>query len=192
MVALQDLGGLDTLPCRGDLDQDTVLGDTLCLVELLGRGVSNESLVVLARLGGGSLWSYVDDVQGLVDGGLGVEGEASVDLCGDLAGDDLEDLLAELNQQAVEGGVHLCVDVTAGRLGVLDGLVNQLRVLGLLRGSEYERRVGGGILGLVFADGGEVARVGDDDGAGGLELIQGVRHDECGGVPVWTFVLSSL
>lgn len=34
VVALQDLGSLDTLPCRGDLDQDTLLGDTLLLVEL--------------------------------------------------------------------------------------------------------------------------------------------------------------
>jgi hypothetical protein len=34
MVALEDLGGLDTLPGRGDLDQDAVLGDTLGLVEL--------------------------------------------------------------------------------------------------------------------------------------------------------------
>ena len=35
MVALQDLGRLDTLPCRGDLDQYAVLGDALLLVELL-------------------------------------------------------------------------------------------------------------------------------------------------------------
>jgi hypothetical protein len=34
VVALQDLGRLDALPCRGDLDQYTVLGDTLLLVEL--------------------------------------------------------------------------------------------------------------------------------------------------------------
>lgn len=123
-------------------------------------------------------------MQGLVNGGLGVEGEAGIDLGGDLAGDDLEDLLAELDQQLVEGGVHLCVEVAAGLLGGLDGLVNQLRVLGLLGGGEDERRVGGGILRLVFADGGEVARVGDDDGAAGLELLQGVGHDECAGDPV--------
>lgn len=34
VVALQDLGGLDTLPCGGDLDQNTLLGDTLLLVKL--------------------------------------------------------------------------------------------------------------------------------------------------------------
>lgn len=40
VVALENLGGLDTLPGGGDLDQDTVLGDTLGLVELLWRNKS--------------------------------------------------------------------------------------------------------------------------------------------------------
>jgi hypothetical protein len=34
VLLLQDLGGLDTLPCRGDLDQNAVLGDANGLVEL--------------------------------------------------------------------------------------------------------------------------------------------------------------
>lgn len=34
MVALEDLGGLDTLPGGGNLDEDAVLGDALLLVEL--------------------------------------------------------------------------------------------------------------------------------------------------------------
>lgn len=34
VVALKNLGGLDTLPRRGDLNQDTVLGDALLLVQL--------------------------------------------------------------------------------------------------------------------------------------------------------------
>lgn len=34
VVALKDLGGLDTLPGGGDLDQDAVLGDALGLVQL--------------------------------------------------------------------------------------------------------------------------------------------------------------
>lgn len=46
VVALQDLGGLDALPCRGDLDQDTVLGDTRRLVELMGPIVSKVALLV--------------------------------------------------------------------------------------------------------------------------------------------------
>lgn len=35
VVALKNLGGLDTLPSGGDLDQDAVLGDALLTVELL-------------------------------------------------------------------------------------------------------------------------------------------------------------
>jgi hypothetical protein len=38
-------------------------------------------------------------VQGLVNGSLGVEREAGINLSGDLAGDDLENLLAELDQK---------------------------------------------------------------------------------------------
>jgi hypothetical protein len=49
-------------------------------------------------------------VQSLVHGGLGVEGETSVDFSGHLAGDDLEDFIAKLDQQAVKSGVDLLVD----------------------------------------------------------------------------------
>lgn len=97
--------------------------------------------------------TYFDDMQGLVDGSLGVEGEAGVDLGGDLAGDDLQDLLAEGDQKSVEGGIDLGVEVATLFLGVLDGVVNQFGILGLLGGGEDERRVGGGILGLVLSDG---------------------------------------
>jgi hypothetical protein len=47
-------------------------------------------------------------------------------------------------------------------LAVLDGGIDQLRVFFLLRGSEDQGRVGGGILRLVLVDGREVARVADD------------------------------
>ena len=40
----------------------------------------------------------LDDVQGLVDAGLGIEGDAGVDLSRNPAGDDLKDLTAELNE----------------------------------------------------------------------------------------------
>ena len=97
--------------------------------------------------------AYVDDAEGLVDGGLGAEGEAGVDLSGDLAGDDLQDLLAELDEETVEGGIDLGVDIAALVLGVLNGNIDELGVLGLLGGSEDQGRVGGGILGLVLGDG---------------------------------------
>jgi hypothetical protein len=45
VVALEDLGSLDTLPCGGNLDQDTVLADTLLLVELL-RAVNGQSTIL--------------------------------------------------------------------------------------------------------------------------------------------------
>lgn len=37
MVPLEDLGGLNALPCGSNLDQNTVLGDALLLVELIDR-----------------------------------------------------------------------------------------------------------------------------------------------------------
>ncbi len=97
--------------------------------------------------------AYLNKVEGLVDGGLGVEGEASVNLGRDLAGDDLENLLAKLNEETVEGMVNLGLDVTTLLLTVLNGNIHELGVLGLLGGSENQGRVGGGILRLVLANG---------------------------------------
>ena len=94
---------------------------------------------------------------------LSVKGEPRVHLSRDLAGDDVEDLLAELDEEVVEGGIDLLVDVAAVLLAVLDGGVDELLVLGLLGGSEDERGVGRGILGLVLVDGRKVTRVADDD-----------------------------
>ena len=45
--------------------------------------------------------------------GFRVEGEASVDFCGDLSGDDFQNLLSKFDEQAVEGGIHLLVNVFA-------------------------------------------------------------------------------
>lgn len=92
-------------------------------------------------------------MQRLVDRRLGVEGEAGVDLGGHAAGHDLEDLAAELDQQAVQGSVDLLVDGAAVLLAVGDGGIHQRGVLGLLGCREDQGRVGGGILGLVLGDG---------------------------------------
>lgn len=91
-------------------------------------------------------------MQSLVDGSLGVEGETSINLSRDLAGDDLEDLLTETNEEVVEGGVDLLVEGLALLLAVGNSGVDQRSVLGLLGGGEDEGGVGGGILGLVLAD----------------------------------------
>ena len=106
--------------------------------------------------------TYVDNAESLLDGDILVEGEAGVDLSGDLAGDDLQDLGTELDKQVVEGDVDLLSDVLAVLLAVGDSLVDELGVLGLLGGGEDEGRVGGGILRLVLANGGEVTGVADD------------------------------
>lgn len=104
-----------------------------------------------------------------------------VDLSGHLAGDDLEDLGAELDEQAVEGQLDLLVGRAALGLGVGDGLVDQSRVLGLLGGGEDERRVGRRVLRLVLADGwgssvGARAVVGRGQGRGGMEASPTYRQ----------------
>ncbi len=96
-------------------------------------------------------------MEGLLDRGLSIKGEGGVDLGRDLAGDDLEDLRAELDEEVVEGRVDLGVEITSALLlGLGDGDIDQSGVLGLLGGGEDQGRVGGGILGLVLANGCEL------------------------------------
>lgn len=92
-------------------------------------------------------------MQSLVNGGLGVKGEPGVDLSRDLAGDDLEDLLAELDEETLEGSVDLLIDGLALLLTVGNSGVDEGGVLGLLGSGQDQGGVGGGILGLVLADG---------------------------------------
>ena len=99
------------------------------------------------------MWIYLDDLQGLVHGGLGIERQLGIDLGRDLAGDDLQDLLAELDQQAVQGGVDLLVNGLTLGLAVGNSRVDEGGIVGLLGGSQDQGGVGGSILGLVFADG---------------------------------------
>lgn len=95
-------------------------------------------------------------MEGLVNGLLGVEGEASIDLGGDAARDDLEDLLAELDEEAVERAVDLLVEICAAvLLAVCDGDIDELGVLCLLRRSEDQGGVGRGIFWSVLANGWE-------------------------------------
>lgn len=108
------------------------------------------------------IFTYVDDAEGLLDGDILVEGETGVDLSGDLAGDDVQDLLAELDEEVVKGDINLLVLGLAVLHTIGDSIVNELGVLGLLGGGEDEGRVGGGVLRLVLANGGEVTRVADD------------------------------
>jgi hypothetical protein len=106
--------------------------------------------------------THVNDAQGLVNGGLCVEREAGVDFSGDLARDNVQDLLAELDKEVVKCGIDLVVDVVGMLLAPRNGGINELCVLGLLGGRENQGGVGGRILGLVLVDGRKVTRVADD------------------------------
>lgn len=92
-------------------------------------------------------------MQGLLNRSLGVEGEAGVDLSRDLAGDDLQDFPAELNQESVNSSIDLAVDITTLSLSIFYSSVDQFGVFGLLRRGEEERRISGSILRLVLSDG---------------------------------------
>lgn len=97
--------------------------------------------------------TYLDDMEGLVHGSLGVKREARVNFRRHFAGNDIKDLLAELDKQAVESGINLRIEGRALLLALCDGSVGKAGVFGLLGGSKDQRGIGGGILGLVFADG---------------------------------------
>ena len=97
-LLLEVTGGLDTLPGRGDLDQDALLGDADLLVEsdeLLGLW---EDKHVESS---GNCCSGGCSARGCAHLGLGrllVERESGVNLGRDAAGNDVEDLLAELDE----------------------------------------------------------------------------------------------
>ena len=155
VVTLELARSLDTLPGGRDLDEDALLLDTNGLVE------GNELLRL--RLGR-----------------LLVVGETGVDLSRDTAGDDLQDLLAELDElparsknvlsmqckrrpdrsnsaggthEAIHSSADLVVDATTFALAELHGSVNETLVRGLVGRCEDERGVGGRVLGLVDIDG---------------------------------------
>ena len=73
VITLKLAGGLDTLPGRSDLDEDTLLLNANRVVE------SNE-------------------LAGLSLGALLVEGETGIDFSRDTTGDDSQNLLAELDK----------------------------------------------------------------------------------------------
>jgi hypothetical protein len=102
-------------------------------------------------------------MQRLVNTGLLIERQLRIHLSRHLARHNLQNLTAELHKQVVKCGIDLLINVLAVLLSILAGVVDQLRILRLLRGREDERRVGRGILRLVLVDRCEVARVADND-----------------------------
>jgi len=107
--------------------------------------------------------THINDVKSLRDGSIGVERESGVDLGGNLARNNLQDLLAELDKKAVESCVNLIIVILAVLAAVGNSGIDKLGVLGLLGGSENERRIGSGVLRLVFGNGSKITRVADDD-----------------------------
>ena len=97
---LELLGGADALPGGGDLDEDALAVDAVGLIK-------------------------ADQPAGLLDGALGVEREPGIDLGRDAARDDLEDLLAEGDEQAIDAGFDLGVEVVALALGRADDVFEQ-------------------------------------------------------------------
>ena len=91
-------------------------------------------------------------MESLVDGGLGIKGEAGVNLSRHLSGDDLQNLLSELDQEAVEGCIGLLVDVLAMILAVGHSNIYEGGVFWLLGSGQDEGWVGRSILRLVLAN----------------------------------------
>lgn len=56
---------------------------------------------------------YLDDAERLVDGRLLVERVVGINLRGHLSGDDLEDLATKLNEELVESGIDLLINILA-------------------------------------------------------------------------------
>jgi hypothetical protein len=67
---LADGGGLSTLPSRGDFDENALAGRAELLIK-------------------------ADEVSGLLDGGLDIKGETGIDLGGNTAWNDRENLASE-------------------------------------------------------------------------------------------------
>ena len=107
-LAFQNLGGADSFPGGGDLDQQAVGADA-------GIGVQ---LHQPPRLG---------------DGGLGIEAQPRVDLGGDAAGDEPEDFAADRHREAVAGIAEVAVRRGHRRLHVR-GVGGQRRRLQQQRG----------------------------------------------------------
>ena len=139
---LQHGSGLDAFPGGGDLDEDALLGDA-------GR-------VILG-----------DDLAGLLDRALGIEGQAGINLGGDAARDDVQDLQAEGYGQAVECQGHHFRRRSLGTQGgarALQGVFDDGLVLRHQSGGGDQRRVGRGVLRLDLFDGLDISGVGHNHG----------------------------
>lgn len=67
-----------------------------------------------------------------------------------------------MNEETVKSRVDLVILALAVLAAVSDSSVDEFGVLGLLRRSKDERRVGGSVLRLILGNGREVTRVAND------------------------------
>ena len=120
-----------------------------------------------------------DELARLVDGRLGVEREARVDLGRDAAGDDLEDPQAELDAEAVDGRLHDGLGARAGARFASSPSTSASSTIAAYSGICAAAVISDGLVvasrGRNFFDGLDVAGVGDHDGHG-LELLEEGRH----------------
>ena len=100
-----------------------------------------------------------DELARLGDRPVGVEAQAGVDLGGDAAGNDLEDLAAEEDEELIDELPRHFFVPTAALESELGGLFDQVPVSGHLGGVKEQRRIGGGVLRPVPGNGFDVTRV---------------------------------
>lgn len=67
-------------------------------------------------------------MQSFGDGGFLVKGETGIDFGGNSSRDDFEDFFSEFNEETVEGGIDLVVNVAAVVLSVLDCCIDEFCV----------------------------------------------------------------
>src|SRR5690606_4290414 len=101
---LEPLGGANALPRAADLDQHALAIDARALVKL-------------------------DELPRLVDRPLDVEAVARVDLRRDAAGDELQDLGAEVHRELVHEALGACFGVRRSLAGERDRVLDERPIL---------------------------------------------------------------
>ena len=116
-----DPGGLGTLPGRRDFDEDALAGDAGFFVK-------------------------PDEITGLLNGPLHVEGQTRIHLGRNAAGDDFENLAAKCDKEIVDDLFLQRLSAEGGPLVIGDGLGQERFVFLLLHGFENQRGIGRGVL----------------------------------------------
>ena len=151
---LADRSGLGAFPCRGDLDEHTLTGCALLLIE-------------------------ADEVTGLFDCAFNIKRKSGIDFGGNTTWNDREDFATERDEKIVD---DLTVERATGeraRAIIGHSLLEERLVFRLLDSLVDQRGICRRILWRVGADAFEVPGIGDNGGEL-LELIEriGLAHDK--------------